>query len=91
MLLILENTRKLINAMSAAPRQRLISSGKAFEAQIGYSRAVVDGDFIFVSGCTGSVARASHVFSLDIADQDPTSPKLRLPSTRYLKRRGRAS
>jgi enamine deaminase RidA (YjgF/YER057c/UK114 family) len=31
----------------------LISSGSTFEAQIGYSRAVVDGDWIFVSGTTG--------------------------------------
>ncbi|KAK0714828.1 Endoribonuclease L-PSP/chorismate mutase-like protein [Lasiosphaeris hirsuta] len=31
----------------------LISSGSAFEAQIGYSRAVISGDLIFVSGCTG--------------------------------------
>lgn len=30
-----------------------ISSGSSFEAVAGYSRAVVDGDFIFVSGCTG--------------------------------------
>ena len=34
------------------PRQ-LISSGSTFEAEIGYSRAVVDGDWIFVSGTTG--------------------------------------
>ncbi len=34
------------------PRQ-LISSGSSFEAEIGYSRAVVDGDWIFVSGTTG--------------------------------------
>jgi enamine deaminase RidA (YjgF/YER057c/UK114 family) len=33
--------------------RKLISSGSSFEAQIGYSRAVVDGDFIFVSGTTG--------------------------------------
>lgn len=33
--------------------RRLISSGSSFEAQIGYSRAVVDGDWIFVSGTTG--------------------------------------
>jgi enamine deaminase RidA (YjgF/YER057c/UK114 family) len=33
--------------------RRLISSGSVFEAEIGYSRAVVDGDFIFVSGTTG--------------------------------------
>lgn len=34
------------------PRQ-LISSGSTFEQEIGYSRAVVDGDWIFVSGTTG--------------------------------------
>jgi enamine deaminase RidA (YjgF/YER057c/UK114 family) len=33
--------------------RRLISSGSPFEAEIGYSRAVVDGDWIFVSGTTG--------------------------------------
>jgi enamine deaminase RidA (YjgF/YER057c/UK114 family) len=31
----------------------LISSGSEFEEQIGYSRAVVDGNWIFVSGTTG--------------------------------------
>ncbi len=31
----------------------LISSGSTFEAQIGYSRAVVVGDWVFVSGTTG--------------------------------------
>lgn len=30
-----------------------ISSGSIFEEQIGYSRAVVDGNWIFVSGTTG--------------------------------------
>ena len=33
--------------------RKLISSGSRFEAEIGYSRAVVDGDWIFVSGTTG--------------------------------------
>lgn len=33
-------------------RQR-ISSGSTFEAQIGYSRAIVAGDWVFVSGTTG--------------------------------------
>jgi len=34
-------------------KRTLISSGSTFEAQIGYSRAVVAGDWIFVSGTTG--------------------------------------
>ena len=33
--------------------RRLISSGSAFERDIGYSRAVVDGEWIFISGTTG--------------------------------------
>jgi len=33
--------------------RRLISSGSSFEKQAGYSRAVVDGDWIFVAGTTG--------------------------------------
>lgn len=33
--------------------RRLISSGSRFEAETGYSRAVVDGEWIFVSGTTG--------------------------------------
>ena len=33
--------------------RRLISSGSKFEAEIGYSRAVVDGVWVFVSGTTG--------------------------------------
>lgn len=34
-------------------KRTLISSGSTFEAEIGYSRAVVQGDWIFVSGTTG--------------------------------------
>ena len=37
--------------MSAARKR--ISSGSTFEAQIGYSRAVVAGGWVFVSGTTG--------------------------------------
>lgn len=33
--------------------RKLISSGSDFEKMIGYSRAVVDGEWIFVSGTTG--------------------------------------
>jgi len=33
--------------------RKLISSGSEFEAKIGYSRAVADGDYVFVSGTTG--------------------------------------
>jgi enamine deaminase RidA (YjgF/YER057c/UK114 family) len=33
--------------------RRLISSGSSFEGEIGYSRAVVDGEWIFVAGTTG--------------------------------------
>ena len=33
--------------------RRLISSGSEFESKISYSRAVLDGDYVFVSGTTG--------------------------------------
>ncbi len=50
-----------------APR-RLISSGSEFEAQIGYSRAVVDGDWIHVAGTTGFDYRTMTVAD-DVVDQ----------------------
>ena len=34
-------------------KRKLISSGSTFEQEIGYSRAVAQGDWIFVSGTTG--------------------------------------
>ncbi len=48
--------------------RRLISSGSTFEAEIGYSRAVVDGDWIFVSGTTGFDYSAMTI-SADIVEQ----------------------
>jgi enamine deaminase RidA (YjgF/YER057c/UK114 family) len=33
--------------------RKLISSGSPFETQVGYSRAVVQGDWCFVAGTTG--------------------------------------
>lgn len=35
------------------PDRRLISSGSSFEARAGYSRAVIDGEHVHVSGTTG--------------------------------------
>lgn len=34
-------------------KRRLVSSGSSFERELGYSRAVVCGDRVFVSGTTG--------------------------------------
>ena len=34
-------------------KRTLISSGSSFEQEIGYSRAVAQGDWVFVSGTTG--------------------------------------
>ena len=48
--------------------RQFISSGSTFEALIGYSRAVVDGDWIFVSGTTG-FDYGSMTISDDVAEQ----------------------
>ena len=48
--------------------RRLISSGSKFEAEIGYSRAVVDGDWIFVSGTTGFDYSTMSI-SADVTEQ----------------------
>lgn len=48
--------------------RQLISSGSSFEKEIGYSRAVVDGNWVFVSGTTG-YDYASMTISNDIVAQ----------------------
>jgi enamine deaminase RidA (YjgF/YER057c/UK114 family) len=48
--------------------RRLISSGSSFEAEIGYSRAVVDGEWVFVSGTTG-FDYATMTISESLAEQ----------------------
>ena len=48
--------------------RRLISSGSKFEGEIGYSRAVVDGEWVFVSGTTG-FDYATMTISENVAEQ----------------------
>lgn len=48
--------------------RRLISSGSPFEREIGYSRAVVDGEWVFVYGTTG-FDYAAMTISDDVAQQ----------------------
>lgn len=49
-------------------KRRLISSGSPFEQDIGYSRAVVQGDWVFVSGTTGFDYQRMTI-SDDVAEQ----------------------
>jgi len=48
--------------------RRLISSGSIFEERIGYSRAMVAGDWVFVSGTTG-FDYATMSISDDVVEQ----------------------
>lgn len=48
--------------------RKLISSESRFEAEIGYSRAVVDGDWVFVAGTTGFDYRTMTI-SEDVVEQ----------------------
>jgi formimidoylglutamate deiminase len=56
------------SADTVAPVRRLISSGSSFEHEIGYSRAVVDGDLVHVSGTTG-FDYATMTISDDVVEQ----------------------
>ncbi len=51
-----------------ATGRRLVGSGSPFEAAIGYSRAVVAGDWVFVSGTTG-FDYATMAISDDVGEQ----------------------
>ncbi len=48
--------------------RRLISSGSPFERDIGYSRAVVDGGWVFISGTTG-FDYGTMIISDDVVEQ----------------------
>jgi enamine deaminase RidA (YjgF/YER057c/UK114 family) len=48
--------------------RKLISSGSAFEKVAGYSRAVVDGEWVFVAGTTGFDYSAMSIAD-DVAEQ----------------------
>lgn len=48
--------------------RKLISQGSPFEKKIGYSRAVVQGDWVFVSGTTGYNYDTMEI-SNDVAEQ----------------------
>ena len=48
--------------------RRLISSGSELERRFAYSRAVVDGDWVFVSGTTGYDYKAGTI-SDDVVEQ----------------------
>jgi enamine deaminase RidA (YjgF/YER057c/UK114 family) len=48
--------------------RRAIFSGSTFEEQVGYARAVVDGDWVHVSGTTG-FDYAAMTISADVVEQ----------------------
>jgi enamine deaminase RidA (YjgF/YER057c/UK114 family) len=55
--------------------RKLISSGSPFEAQVGYSRAVVQGDWCFVAGTTG-YDPDTRVMPDSVADQAANALKV---------------
>ncbi|MFG1710666.1 hypothetical protein ACFLIM_46635 [Nonomuraea sp. M3C6] len=48
--------------------RRVILSGSTFEEEIGYARAVIDGDWVHVSGTTG-FDYATMTISADVVEQ----------------------
>ncbi len=48
--------------------RRRISTGSTFEEQAGYARAVVDGEWVFVSGTTG-FDYAANTIAEDVTEQ----------------------
>lgn len=52
-----------------------ISSGSPFEAQVGYSRAIVDGDWCWVAGTTG-YDPATRAMPDSVADQAANALKV---------------
>ncbi|KAH6659774.1 endoribonuclease L-PSP [Truncatella angustata] len=48
--------------------RQFVSSGSSFEQRIGYSRAVVTGEWVFVSGCTGYDYKTGEI-SADVVQQ----------------------
>jgi enamine deaminase RidA (YjgF/YER057c/UK114 family) len=54
--------------------RRLISSGSVYEDMAGYSRAVVDGDWVFVSGTVGSDFQ-TRIFPESVSEQAEQSIK----------------
>lgn len=55
--------------------RQLISSGSPFEAQVGYSRAVVQGDWCFVAGTTGTDPETKTMPD-SVAEQDANALKV---------------
>lgn len=50
------------------PQRRRISQGSTFERDVGYSRAVVDGRWVFVAGTTG-FDYTTMTISADVVEQ----------------------
>jgi enamine deaminase RidA (YjgF/YER057c/UK114 family) len=58
----------VVKTESQSSARRKISSGSSFEAVAGYSRAVVDGDHVHVSGTTG-FDYAKMTIDADVVEQ----------------------